>query len=66
MLHDPLAVAMVIDSTFCQTRPMCIEIETRADHLRGATVPTRGEPNADVCVSVDAERFMNYFVETLT
>ena len=66
MLHDPLAVAMVFDPTFCGTRPMHIEVETRADHLRGATVPTPGEANADVCVSVDAERFMSCFVETLT
>jgi purine nucleosidase len=66
VLHDPLAVAMVFDKTFCETRRMSIEVETRADHLRGATVPTAGEPNADVCVSVDAERFMSYFVETLT
>ncbi|MCH8289494.1 nucleoside hydrolase [Candidatus Poribacteria bacterium] len=65
-LHDPLAVAMMIDSTFCQQREMRIEVETRADHLRGATVPVRGEPNTSVCVDVDAERFMSYFVKTLT
>jgi len=66
MLHDPLAVAMVFDRTFCQTRPMHIEVETSAEKLRGATVPMDGEANAEVCVSVDAERFMGYFVETLT
>jgi inosine-uridine nucleoside N-ribohydrolase len=66
MLHDPLAVAMVIDPTFCQRRDMRIEAETRADHLRGATVPVSGEPNTSVCVSVDSERFMDYFVKTLT
>lgn len=66
MLHDPLAVAMVIDPTFCEKREMRIEVETRADQLRGATVPTRGEPNTSVCVSVDADRFMGYFVKTLT
>ena len=65
-LHDPLAIAMMIDSTFCQQRKMRIEGETRADHLRGATVPVRGEPNTSVCVDVDAARFMSYFVETLT
>ncbi len=66
MLHDPLAVAMVIDPTFCQRRDMRIEVETRADYLRGATVPVSGEPNTSVCVSVDSERFMDYFVKTLT
>lgn len=65
-LHDPLAIAMVTDPTFCEQRAMRIKTEIRADHLRGATVPVQGEPNAWVCVDVDAERFMNYFVETLT
>ncbi len=65
-LHDPLALATLIDPTFCETREMQIQVETRADHLRGATVPIAGEPNASVCVSVDAVRFMDYFVETLT
>jgi len=66
MLHDPLAVAMAFDPTFCQTRPLRIEVETSAEKLRGATVPVEGEANTEVCVSVDAERFMGYFVETLT
>jgi inosine-uridine nucleoside N-ribohydrolase len=65
-LHDPLALATLIDPTLCETEEMRIEVETRADHLRGATVPVAGEPNASVCTSVDATRFMDYFVETLT
>ena len=65
-LHDPLAVATLIDPTLCETREMRIEVETRADHLRGSTVPIAGEPNTDVCVSVDSARFMDYFVKTLT
>lgn len=65
-LHDPLAVATLIDPTFCETREMRIEVETGADHLRGATVPVTGEPNTSVCVSVDSTRFMEYFVKTLT
>ena len=65
-LHDPLAVATLIDPTLCETHAMRIEVETRGDHLRGSTVPVAGEPNASVCVSVDATRFMDYFVKTLT
>ncbi len=65
-LHDPLAVATLIDPTFCETREMRIEVETRAGHPRGATVPMAGEPNTSVCVAVDATRFMDYFVKTLT
>ena len=65
-LHDPLAVATLIDPTLCETREMRIEVETRADHLRGTTVPVAGESNTSVCVSVDSTRFMDYFVEILT
>ena len=65
-LHDPLALATLIDPTLCESREMRIEVETQSDHLRGATVPASGEPNASVCVSVDASRFMDYFVKTLT
>ena len=65
-LHDPLAVATLIDPTLCETREMRIEVETQGDHLRGATVPVAGEPNTSVCTSVDAARFMDYFVRTLT
>lgn len=65
-LHDPLALATLIDPTFCETREMRIEVETQADRLRGATVPVTGEPNTSVCVSVDSTRFMDYFVKTLT
>lgn len=64
-LHDPLAVATLIDPTLCETREMQIEVETQAAHLRGATVPIEGEPNTSVCVSVEAARFMDDFVETL-
>lgn len=69
LLHDPLAVAMVFDPTFCETRPMRIEVETRSERLNGATVPARArdaEPNADVCVAVDAQRFLDHFTGTLT
>ena len=69
LLHDPLAVAMVFDPTFCETRPMRIEVETRSERLNGATIPARArdaEPNADVCVAVDAPRFLDHFTGTLT
>ena len=65
-LHDPLALATLIDPTLCETQEIRIEVETRAAHLGGATVPVAGEPNTSVCTSVDATRFMDYFVNTLT
>ena len=69
ILHDPLAVAMAFDPTFCETRPRAIHVETRSDRLNGATVPVRSddaEANAEVCEEVDSGRFVSYFVNTFT
>ena len=69
ILHDPLAVAMVFDPTFCEMRSRAIHVETRSDRLNGATVPIRSdevESNAEVCVDVDSNRFVSHFVNTLT
>ena len=66
MLHDPLAVALIVDSTLCKTEELRITVETGADHVQGLTVPIDGQPNTSVCIDVDAERFMAYFLRTLT
>ncbi len=69
ILHDPLAIAMAFDPTFCETRSSAIHVETRSDRLKGATVRIRSdefEANAEVCVDVDSGRFVSLFVDTLT
>ena len=67
--HDPLAVAMAIDRTFCRTAPLHVEVETRGDLTAGATValpPTLDRPaNVEVCVEVDAARFQEFLVSRL-
>ena len=65
-LHDPLAVALMVDSTLCEMEELRIAVETRADYVQGLTVPIDGQPNTSVCVGVDAERFMDHFLGTLT
>ena len=48
---------------------MRIEVETESERLNCAMVPGRSGdagPNADVCVAVDAPRFLDHFVRTLT
>jgi len=68
-LHDPLAVAAVIDPTLMSTRRLHVEIETRAEITRGMSVADRRvirdamkkPPNADVCVTVQSERFVSFF-----
>lgn len=66
-LHDPLAVAVVEDPTLVRTEPMQLDIETRGELTRGQVVPDRRAtgttaPNADVCLDVDAARFVTRFV----
>lgn len=67
-LHDPMAVAFVINPSFFTTRKCHIKIETKGEFTRGVTVDSRnvftGQAtgfNADVCVDVD-ERFVEFFV----
>jgi purine nucleosidase/pyrimidine-specific ribonucleoside hydrolase len=72
-LHDPLAIGAVIDPSFVGTEPMYVGIETMGELTEGMTVadrrPLKPEwkrpPNADVCVSVDASRFLSFLLERL-
>jgi purine nucleosidase/pyrimidine-specific ribonucleoside hydrolase len=72
-LHDPLAIGTVIDPSFVTTSPMHVEIETEGATTEGMTVADRRllkpeykkSPNANVCVEVDTERFLTFFMERL-
>jgi inosine-uridine nucleoside N-ribohydrolase len=52
-MHDPLAVGVVLDPTFVDTKHMRIDVETRGEFTRGATVGNRynaverNEPEGD-------------------
>ena len=72
-MHDPLAVAVAMDKSLVKTRRLFVAVETKGEYTSGETVADlRGSkegdvnpPNMDVCVEVDAERFMHSFIETL-
>jgi inosine-uridine nucleoside N-ribohydrolase len=69
-IHDAMAVAHVIDPTLMTTRRANVAVETRSDYCDGRTiVDLRGvtgrEPNAEVGVDVDAERFLELLVSRL-
>ncbi len=69
-LHDPLAVAIAEDPTLATTERMCVDIELSGSLTRGQTVADRrrtaaGRENADVCLTVDADRFAEGFVAAL-
>ena len=64
LLHDPLAVAAALDRSLVVTRRMRVDVETRGELTRGMVVADRrewerGGENADVCLDVDAERFLD-------
>lgn len=61
ILHDPLAVSLAVDRSFVTTEPCHVEVDDE-----GYTRRREGRPmNTDVCVGVDAERFLTFFTGRL-
>jgi inosine-uridine nucleoside N-ribohydrolase len=61
-MHDPLALALVIDPTLVRTKPVHVGVNLAGEYAFGATVADfwglRGEaPNAKIAYEVDAQRF---------
>jgi len=61
-LHDPVAVAAVLEPGLLKTRPMRVDVECESDLTRGETVcdfygVTGKKPNAEVSVGLDREGF---------
>lgn len=69
-LHDPCAVAAVIDPGILKAQMMHVEIETAGTWTSGSTVcdvhnVLKKEPNARVGYGLEVERFWNMLIETL-
>src|SRR3954465_9647694 len=69
-IHDAMAVAHVIDPTLLTTRRANVSVETDSELCDGRTVVdlrgvTGREPNADVGVDVDADRFLELLVSRI-
>src|ERR671914_1546973 len=69
-LHDPVAVAAVLEPGLLKTRPMRVDIECESDLTRGETVcdfygVTGRAPNAEVGVDLDREGFFRLLYGTL-
>jgi inosine-uridine nucleoside N-ribohydrolase len=69
-LHDPLALALVIDPTLVRFRPAHIGVDLSGTYAFGATVADfwneRGEPpNAEIANEVDADRFFALLYDLL-
>ena len=79
LLHDPLAMALAVDTTLVHTRRLPVRVETKGIHTRGMSIadrrPTRGKqpadgdaaeddaPLVDVAFEVDAARVLGLVAE---
>ena len=69
-VHDPCAVASVIDPSALVTRRMNVAIETASELTLGRTVcdvyrSTERPPNADVGIDLDVDRFWDLMIESI-
>ncbi|AXI08626.1 nucleoside hydrolase [Oceanobacillus zhaokaii] len=69
-LHDPLTVGVVLDPTLVTTASYFVDIETKSELSYGQTICDFGnlwnkEPNVEICLDVDSERFISMFIDTL-
>ncbi len=69
-VHDPCAVAAVIDPSIVATRSMNVTVELESDLTLGRTVcdvygTTGREPNVDVGTDLDVERFWDLMIEAI-
>lgn len=69
-LHDPCAVAYVIDPSIIETKKCHVEIETKGEFTLGATVVdyndiSKKEKNADVAFNIDREKFIEMIYDAV-
>ena len=68
-LHDPLVVGYLLRPDLFKTVPAEVKVETSSPLTRGMTVANLHQqpmtPNAQICVAVKVEQFLNHFLQTL-
>jgi inosine-uridine nucleoside N-ribohydrolase len=72
-LHDPLAVAAVLDPSLIRAEALHVEVETAGEAARGATIADRrmlqpehkAKPNVRVAMGIDVARTMALFENRL-
>ena len=70
-VHDPSAILYAIDPGFFRTERVYVDVQTGDGPASGATVADfRGqwerEPNVNVCLDVDSQRFLEFYRERIT
>jgi purine nucleosidase len=72
-MHDPLAVAALVDPTLVRTVPMSVQVETAGELTTGMLVADRrprhaelpAAGNVNVALEVDAARVLEMFLQRL-
>ena len=69
-LHDPCAVALLVDRSLVRCTDAFVAVETHGEWTRGATVVDLDDrlgqkPNASVAVELDVERFWDLIIDAV-
>jgi len=64
-LHDPLAVGLVIDPNLVRTERLSLDVETQEGEHYGQIKEAKEGAKVEVCLGVDAKRFLELFFERL-
>ena len=64
-LHDPLAVGVVINPDLVGKERLSIDVETQEGEHYGQVLEAFRSPNINVCLEVDAMRFLELFLSRL-
>ena len=64
-LHDPLAVGVVIDPSLVKKERLSIHVQTGEAEEYGKTLEAEEGPKTEVCLGVDAKRFLELFLSRL-
>jgi purine nucleosidase len=64
-LHDPLAVGVIIDPDLVSKERLSLHVETQEGQYYGKTSEVSGNKKAEVCLEVDAKKFLELFLSRL-
>jgi purine nucleosidase len=69
-IHDPLAVAAVLDRGLVTIEPLYVDVETRGELTTGMTVADRRRltgrpPNLDVATTADVDTFLDRLIDRM-
>jgi purine nucleosidase len=64
-LHDPLAVGVVIDPSFVKKGKWNVKVVLEGEETGRTVAHAEGETKIQVCTQVEAETFLNHFLDRL-